>query len=97
MRPGAGQQVRLPDLQRGASLAEATTGDPSAPCFTIYIAPDRNLEYRFGNATCSPYSVANFSDLCKFSRFAAYMQKNGRYGRFFGPSRYPKLQIGKVS
>ena len=29
---GGTRQVRLPDLQCGASLAEATTGDPSAPC-----------------------------------------------------------------
>ena len=52
MRPGAGPQVRLPDLQRGASLAEATTGDPSAPCFIYYI-----LYYRSRHHQCEVFRL----------------------------------------
>ena len=52
MRPGAGQQVRLPDLQRGASLAEATTGDPSAPCFIYFI-----LYYKSRHHQCEVFRL----------------------------------------
>ena len=52
MRPGAGPQVRLPDLQRGASLAEATTGDPSAPC-SIYII----LYYKSRHHQCEVFRL----------------------------------------
>ena len=57
MRPGAGPQVRLPDLQRRASLANATTtGDPSAPCFIYYI-----LHYKSRHHPCEVFRLVRRS------------------------------------
>ena len=80
---GGTRQVRLPDLQCGASLAEATTGDPSAPCHIYNI---RTKFYVYSDDThthsassCKPHS--KHPDLSKhvklwYLQFSRYQKEN---------------------